>query len=662
MNAVQKRGTLIILTTLLVISALAFASAEIIISQPQSLYNLGDKFDLTITISEQQYSSNFLTASLVCSGKETELLKGAYTVEPGVSRQVQISTSLDNFLVAGLEGTCHVRADYGSEEALSQEFTLTKGITVNPTIQGVVFDPQNTVPIRGEAQKSNGDLLDGFIEVTIPEADFSFVGEVAAGKFNTSFMIPADMPAGSYKINFRAYEKDFQGTITNEGSAESTITVRQVVKKIDIATSAQSVVPTDDITYSVLLYDQADDQAVGDVSVTVTAPDQTVERVILKSGDTQTIDLEPNSPSGYWRIEAKYNDLITYKDVFVQEYRDVSFTLVNETLVIQNIGNVPYIGPVAVTIGDISEVKDIQLDVGESKRFRLAAPNGEYAIEVGKGSEKQQLGIVPLTGKAISVNAVGEGSFSNGLVVLGGVILLLILAVIAVFIYRKISKRSALSGGAPLSTIKPSTPPSGGAKPLLPATAAAKEGPNMIDKGEKQESAIVSLKIKNMPALESNPESMQAIDSALWKAKEAGAKIYSDDNYRIMIFAPVLTREKDNSVRAVRVAQAIEKSLSAVNRRTALKIDYGIGVDFGNLIVENEGGKFKFMSINNIIATTKRISEQSGGETLISESLKRRTTGKIKSEKLHDKNLWKVTHVVDRSAHADYVHHMTKKG
>lgn len=655
MSSVTKKGYLISLLILTTLLFSTFVSAELLVGQPNSLYNIGDKFEISITIKTQKYTSDFLTSNLVCSGKETEIFKSPYSVDANTEKQVMISTNLDNFLVSGLTGECYIKASYGGSTVTSQKFEISKDITVILNIEGIVFDPGAGVNIKGQATKANGELLDGFIEVSVPEIEFSFVGPVTAGNFNLNFSIPENSPSGMYEIKARVYEKNTLEEIINEGSTTGTIRIKQVIKRLEIATSQQSISPTQDLTYSVLVYDQANEAAGADVSTTIYRPDSTVfEKKIIRSGETNTVALEDTSPPGYWKIESTINDLKTTKEFFVEEYKDLSFNLENGTLTVTNTGNVPYTGPIEVLIGDLTEVKDLKdLAISSYKKFKLAAPDGEYNIKISEGTNKQEIGTTFLTGKAISVQAVGEGLAGSNLKILIGLVVILLVAVGVVLLYRKIAKKRAMLGySTSKESIKVNTQKS-------PVKSSSAESPSLIDKGERQESTIISLKIKNLAAVEKT-DALGAIDSALWKAKEAGAKIYSDGEYRVVIFAPVLTKEKDTALKAIDIAMGMERMLVAYNRRSAAKISFGIGVNEGMLIVESKEGKFRFMSINNIIGSTKRISEISESEVLISEVLHRKTVGKIKSVKVHDKNLWKIEKVTDRATHSDYVKHMSR--
>ncbi|MFH1290798.1 MAG: hypothetical protein ABIH92_05325 [Nanoarchaeota archaeon] len=654
---IPKKGALVGLFITLTFFLISNASAELLFGQTESLYNVGDKFDISIKVSPQTYASNFLSAKLICEGKEIELFRSPLSVEAGGEEEIIISTNLDNFLIGGVKGFCFLKASFGDEVADSQKFEVTNEVGVTLNIEGILFNPRESVNVHGQAKKANGVPLEGFVEVSIPGIDFSYTGQVASGEFNFNFTIPSNAPSGGYTLEVRAYEKDIFGSIINEGTTASTVRIKQIIRELEVALNDQSVTPVEELTYSIIVYDQAKEHAEADVSIVIYRPDGTVlEKKIVRAEETNAVSLESNAAPGYWRIEAKLNELETTKEFLIEEFKDVSFSLENQTLVIENTGNVPYNGPVEITIGGINEVKELDLPLGESKKFKLLAPDGEYNIEVGKGSKKQELGTTFLTGKAISVEDIGGDLFGTSFVILLGLITILVIAVVVVYFYKKISRDKASPLGKSTISKKP-----GKTGPEIIKSASKELPGNVIDKGEKQESSIISLKIKNMQELGgANSEAMKSIDSALWRAKEAGAKIYSDGDFRIMIFAPILTQEKDNSVIAIRSARTIERVLHSHNRRASPKINFGLAANLGNLIVESKEGKFRFMSLNNIIATTKRLSEESNAETLISESLRKKTVGRVKAEKLKDKNLWKVEKVIDRAAYSDHIRTLTR--
>ena len=82
-------------------------SAEILISQTNSLYNLGDDFDVTISVLANSDTSSFFTTQLACvSTNETKLIeiyKSPLSLKSGEEKTITISASFDKFLVGTLE-------------------------------------------------------------------------------------------------------------------------------------------------------------------------------------------------------------------------------------------------------------------------------------------------------------------------------------------------------------------------------------------------------------------------------------------------------------------------------------------------------------------------------------------------------------------------------
>ena len=97
------------------------------------------------------------------------------------------------------------------------------------------------------------------------------------------------------------------------------------------------------------------------------------------------------------------------------------------------------------------------------------------------------------------------------------------------------------------------------------------------------------------------------------------------------------------------------------NSKTIKKIDYGIGLNMGNLIVESKDNKFKFIASDNSVISTKNIAQFSNNDILLSESIHRRTIGKAKAKKLSDKNLWQLERVPDREKHEDFINKFKKR-
>ena len=642
------KEALLFISFLALIFLAPVVSAEIFIGQIDTIYNVGDQFDLIIKVSPPQDTEDFFTTSLLCNEQEREIYRSPYTIKAGEEREILISTTLGKFIVEGIEGSCKIRARYGIEEATSTPFEITRDIAIILNIDGLTYNPGEEVHVFGQAAKSKDAPLEGSLEITIPEIGFNFLAPVVGGQFDVVFTLPDNAKAGSFELKAAAFEKDPDGEIINSGEKTGNIKIRQVMKEIEIALNTQTIAPRNELTYTIIVYDQTQEHLEADVSVALYNSQGTeIKRALIKTDISQPFFIESSASPGDWKIEASVNGMVTTKNFFIEELREASYKLENNTLTITNTGNIPYTGPVEISIGTAKEIKQIEnLAVGESKSYKLSAPNGEYTIGVGGSSDKQNLGSATLTGKAISVDEINN-SLGGKLSMLLGLLIFLLIAALGLFFYRRMRKKSY----GKISSEK---------MPRKIGSALSQAEPNagnLITGGEKQEAVVIALKINNPMVLKSPvSEAPKALDSALWKVKESGAKIYSDGDYRIIILVPNIIKSKDIYLTAISVSKTLERMLSEHNKRFVQKIDFGIGINLGQLVVERkDNNKFKFMSIDRTIAIAKKISQSSEGDVLISDSLHRKTVGKARANKSQNTNFWKIEKVMDRTEHEDFI-------
>jgi len=660
-----------------VIAMISAASAELIIGQPRDSYNFGDDLNITISIIPTIDSVNYLSVKIACTKaientnqdtiteenatnetqseeiaqteeSKVEILKAPYTIKAMKQKNIFILVNLDKALISDLEGRCFIEASYGNEEGKSSAFELTNNLDVNIQIANNVINPGEGLNVTGTAKKLSGKPLEGFAEIRIDNTNIylSASGVVRGGKFSIILATPETIPAANYEIKATAYEKDDAGNTINEGNAFAGARVNRIVKGIDIAFNFDSIAPENELSYNVRLYDQSKATADGDIAIKFyKADDSLLLSKVVSSGEMNSLPVEYNYLPGYWRIEASKGEMKASKNFYVDELRKVSFSLENDTLIVTNRGNIPFEGPVEIKVGDASKVKEIKLDVDETKSYKLSAPDGEYNIEIKNGEGSEGLGSASLTGNAISISELGNVSWFSAPYLWIWIILIVVLAAVAIYYYLK-KREGRIMAGVPVSMEMTRSAEKAGFTP---------EGKNIIDTGERQECAVISLKLKNLEQLEKiRGSGIEAIDRALAKAKEMGTRIYVSENFRLIILCPAITKESDNSFRAVNVAKQIADTLNEYNVSHAPKIEFGLGANMGEMIVESKAGKFKFVSIGNTMTIAKKISEIANKEALLSENIHRRVVGNVKSEKSKD-GFWAVKRITNREAHSDFI-------
>ena len=629
----------------LIILYLALASAEIIVGHTDSIYNKGDEFNISITLSPSVNTNGFFSTKLVCDSGEVEVYKSPYSINAGQQKNIFISAPLDNFLIGNLEGSCYVRSDYGGESRNSQTFQITKKISVSFDLGGIL-EPGKGVEVSGGAVKANGQNLEGYVELIINDLNLSVSNIVAGGRFNLNISIPRNSPSGNHEVKVRVYEKDNAGKIINEGSSIGTVKIKQIIQEVDIAVNSGSIIPGNELIYKILAHDQAGASVSQDVSISIIKPDKSVFlNKVIKTEESQKLLIEGNYAPGNWKIETSLGDLENSKIFYIEEFQNASFRIENKSMIVMNIGNIIYDKPIEVIIGDVSQVVQIKLNVGETKRFRLYAPDGDYSIKVKNGDKIEELGTISLTGTSVKItgNDIYDVLSNKTYFLIGWILLFLILGGIGFYYYRKASKKSSFG-------ITP--------KYVQMSTAQASQN---ISQGQKQECVVISLKIKNIQTVERTPNTIETLDKALSLAKDYKAKIYSDRYYRTIIFSPSLTNNQDNSLLAVKTAQRMKDVINSHNRKFAQKIEFGIGVHIGDLIVESQAGSFKFSSLGSTISTSKKIAEKANAEALLSGEVYRKVMGIVKGEKIQGGDFWKINRIVDRDQHSEFIKRFMNK-
>jgi hypothetical protein len=637
---------------LLSLFMISFASAEIFIGSTSGLYNVGDDFNIRISVKSNIDRNAFFSTNLICSSSEgsgeVELHRQALNLGADEEREILISVVLSRSLIEDLNGDCYIHSEFADSSVESTSFEISNKLNLDVDINGAVFEPKEVVEISGTTEKRNGRTVEGFVEVTIPEIGFGVFESVSKGAFEVDFAIPRDASAGKHSLLIRTYDKDSSGEEMNEGLVELSLQIKQIPEEIEIAFNRENGIPEEEFIYTPLLKDQAGDLVKDDLTVSVyDVSGEIVENRVSESGKANSLVLGFDSAPGYWKVEANYGDIRESKNFFVEELEKAEFDLVNDTLTVRNVGNVEYTRAIGVSIGERNEIIEVELGSGESKKFRLYAPDGDYTVGIDDGLDSRFLGNSFLTGNAVSVRDLGKFGGFGGLSVIIWIFILIILLIILAYFYRKM-KKGSYQGRSPQTFGKPSNPIM---QKLVP-TGNSGKGPkskSLIDRGRVQESQVVALKIKNHAKLKGLKDKSKVIDvlnSALLKSKEAGAKIYSDAEYRILIFAPAVTKERDNTVRAISSAVDIQDTIRDYNKQAipGERIEFGLGINTGEMVVELKEGKFKFVSLGSIIPLAKKMSEMSKGFVYISEVLHRKSVGKVRVEK-SKKGFWKVNEV-----------------
>lgn len=192
--------------------------------------------------------------------------------------------------------------------------------------------------------------------------------------------------------------------------------------KMEVSTSKNLFDAGEPITIKVTLLDLQNNPVSDQVTILVEDAEGRVaiEKQVLSNN---FINVELNSVASYGQgtITATYKDHTSkgFFEIGISEL--ASFEIVDDELIITNIGNTKYSKSVQITIGETTGTKSPKLNIGEKTSYKLVAPEGVYNIRVTDGKTTITEGQVSLKGTTGNVIGVLEDASSTRSPVTGGI-------------------------------------------------------------------------------------------------------------------------------------------------------------------------------------------------------------------------------------------------
>lgn len=687
----------------------SFVWAGISISEPADIYNLGDKLYIELDGLRGADVGN-LNIDLICGNKTINLIKiraRDFSLEEDQSYSTDVilnSGDLEILNLSDIIGECQVISSLGASVASTKTFTITNNIFVSASLDKTLYNPGEAVTVSIEAVKANGDLLNGFIESSNIT---SFSKAIENGIASEIFSMPETNEAGVYHLNIRAY--DFE---QNEGSVTVFFDLNQVASSIITSLSNTEIIPGEDFTIGVEVFDQSGIEMEGTVFVKIISPENVETESTIQTGEFNTFDFVSNSSVGTWKAITSFNDVVEGREFEMLGIQKVEFDIEDSVLTITNVGNVLYNKTISVQVGNETRELELKIDIGEIRKFNLGAPNGEYEIMIddGDNSISQQ---VLLTGNVVSISDFKEvGIFKSYsivwiflIIILGGTGFVFFMryrktktikedGIIKKIInrIRKIKDKFSVGSAHPelrnavtnaKTTIKSHMADSLHLTDKSPAVQGldtknySHEDKSMVDlttkttgvaesslvlKGGKYMSAIVALNVKNYGDL--GKVAKETLHKAVTGEQKNKGVVDWRDDYIFIVFSPVVTKTYHNEILATKTGMTILNSLNIHNKKFKDKIEFNLGVHAGELITAKVDGKLKYTSIGNAVSLAKRISDSDIKKLIVSDTIRKKLIRDLKVDKGKDisgNQVYEVLEIKDRSANATKLKDLLKR-
>jgi len=649
---------LVCLFVLLLMSS--FVVAGISVSEPLEIYNLGDRLyisaDGIVGVSEGN-----LKFDLVCGNRTTNLVRisaRSFSFEEEQSYAVPYKIlTVDDLEIANLSdivGGCQVVVSLGADVSSTNVFTISDDVSVTVSLDKAAYNPGEGITVYIDAVKANGVLLNGFVEGSNVT---SFSKAIEGGRVSAVFSTSDTIEAGNYYLGVRAYDIG-KGGVLNEGSAGVGFSINQVVSSLIMSLSDAVAMPGESFSVGIEVYDQSGIEIEGAVDVRFVSPNVEEFDMIVQAGDFGEFDFNSSAMVGVWRVIGSFGGVVEEREFEMVGVQKVEFGINGSVLSITNVGNVVYNRTINVGIGNESMVLDLNIGLGEVRKFGLGAPDGEYDVLIDDGVDSVSHQVL-LTGKAISVSDLKNVGIFRGYSIVW-IFLIIVLGGVGFILFRRY-RRTRTLGDKPGVIRRVFGGVGGGVSRIrgrigkkvptkiktrmdnslnftkksprvqgLDRDSYSHEDSSMIDltkkdvgiaestlvlKGEKSMSAIVAVSIKDYDSL--SGVAKKVLHAVIAGVRKMKGLIDWRGDYVFIVFSPVVTKTFDNEALAAKAGMQILERLDVHNKKFKDKIKFGLGVHVGELVASKEKGKLKYTSIGNTVSLAKRIADSGSGKLMV---------------------------------------------
>ena len=126
----MRNYNLFAIILILSVLSMTFVSAEILISQPKSIYSVGDDFSFSVTLSAQTDSFDSLVISLNCESDKKEIYRDIIELSVGEQEKVEKTIPLSRSFLGAMQGKCKIMVEYNGDVKVGQEFTISDELKI----------------------------------------------------------------------------------------------------------------------------------------------------------------------------------------------------------------------------------------------------------------------------------------------------------------------------------------------------------------------------------------------------------------------------------------------------------------------------------------------------------------------------------------------------
>lgn len=377
----MKKGALLFFMVFLMIPV---AFADINLQTEQSIYNLGNKIRASASVLQSNNFEGLFKLMLSCGNYKLQYFLTPVSLEANFRTAVNVPEIVAS---SSMLGNCSITGDLVTndnlivEEKDSNGFSVTNQLNVLPVNTKITALPGDTIKVTGVVNEAFGNnVLKASAEIAMDNNSYSI--DAVDGKFNFTLELPKNIKSGEHKIGISA--SDAKG---NSGSSSILLGITAVPTYIKTELSSDSILPGSRVDITSSLYDQADDLINASLNLELTAPSgNKVFNKAVQSNEKIDYEFSQYAEPGMYNLESTYKNLLEQSSINVTTIREVKIKYENETVLIENTGNIPFIDELTFILENEAKkyplTKKINVEPGKILNLDLSkeVPLGVYDV------------------------------------------------------------------------------------------------------------------------------------------------------------------------------------------------------------------------------------------------------------------------------------------
>ena len=379
----MKKSVLLFLLSLLIVP---IVFADITIQTEQNIYNLGNKIKASASVLQDNNFDGLFKLTISCGNYKLQYFLTPISLEANFRTAVNVPelAATDSML-----GNCTLTGDLVTndnlaiEEKESNNFGITNQLIVLPVRTKVTAFPGDSILISGIVNEAFGNnVLKAATKVVLDNN--SYAVDAIDGKFNLTIELAKSIKSGNHEIEISASDSK-----NNVGDYRIGREITAIPTYIKMDLSNDKFLPGTKIEIVSSIYDQAGDLINDSLNLDLASPrENNVFARVVQSHDKLGYEFSQYAEPGLYILTSAYKGLINKVSINITSIRAVNIKYENETVVVENTGNVPFEDELTFFLESESNkypiIKKISIDPGKIIDFDLSkeVPLGIYNVRL----------------------------------------------------------------------------------------------------------------------------------------------------------------------------------------------------------------------------------------------------------------------------------------